>query len=188
MELTGQRSGDGAKMKADIGEADVTFRGAVKATVPFEALVAEARGSLLILSFGGTTVELAAGSRAAQLASRIRSPPTRCDRLGVQAGMTAAAAGTLDAAFKSELAARATVVPGVPRDPVDVLVFGADAPAQLDVLPKLAALVVPGGTLWVVVPKALPESAVQAALRKAGLKADGASSFGAERMACRGRR
>ncbi|MFO1532759.1 MAG: hypothetical protein ABR562_03530 [Thermoplasmatota archaeon] len=170
-ELTGIRSGDGAKMKAEVGEDHVAFRGAVKADVPFEEIVAEARGTLLVLSFRGTTVELGAGARAAQLASRIRSPPSRLDRLGVPAGASTAAAGPLDAGLRSELASRTHMAAGVPRDPVDHLFFAVDAAEALLAVPKLVPLVAPGGTLWVVSdPARVPAAKVGSAARAAGLQ------------------
>ena len=71
-ELSGILRGTGAKMKAEVGDGKVAFRGAVKAEVPFAEIVAEARGTLLVLSFRGHVVEVSAGARAAQLAARIR--------------------------------------------------------------------------------------------------------------------
>lgn len=71
-ELTGSLRGNGAKIKAEVGPGQVAFRGAIKAQVPFSEIGAEARGSLLVLTFRGHTVDLAAGSKAAQLAARIR--------------------------------------------------------------------------------------------------------------------
>jgi len=73
-ELTGIMRGTGAKMKADVGDRAVVFRGAFKGEVPFSEIDAEARGTLLVLSFRGHVVEVAAGGRAAQYAARIRRP------------------------------------------------------------------------------------------------------------------
>lgn len=171
-ELTGILAGTGAKMKAEVMDDHVVFRGAIKAEVPFEDVVAEARGTLLILSFAGNTVELGAGARASQLASKVRSPPGRLDRLGIDYGVSAATAGPLDTAFKGELATRAVVAPGVPKDPVDVLLFAAGSAADLAPLARLAALVKPEGTLWLVATReAVPLAAVAAAAKAAGLKA-----------------
>jgi hypothetical protein len=171
-ELTGILSGTGAKMKGEVGEGHVAFRGAFKADVPFEEIVAEARGTLLVLSCRGHVVELGAGAKAGALAAKIRSPPSRLDRLGVQHGQSAAVAGPIDPAFKSELGARAAVAPGAPREPVDLLFFAVEAAAQLEPLPKLVALLAPGGALWVVFPKGRSptEAQVASAARAAGLK------------------
>ncbi|HUR63274.1 MAG TPA: hypothetical protein VM241_02220 [Candidatus Thermoplasmatota archaeon] len=176
-ELTGILSGTGAKMKGEVGEGEVSFRGAFKADVPFEEIVAEARGTLLVLSCRGHVVELGAGAKAGALAAKIRSPPSRLDRLGVQAGMTAAVAGPLDAAFKAELGARAVVAPGAPRQPVDALFFAVESAAQLEPLPKLSALVAAGGSLWVVTAKgkAPTEAQVAAAAKAAGLRPQGSA-------------
>ena len=71
-ELTGILKGTGAKMKAEVGEGVVHFRGQWKAEVPFAEITAEARGTLLVLSCRGQVVEVSAGSNAQKLASRIR--------------------------------------------------------------------------------------------------------------------
>ncbi len=72
-ELTGSLTGTGAKMKAEIGTGVVVFRGAFKAEVPFKEIVAEARGTLLILSTRGHVVQLAGGAKAASMAAKIRA-------------------------------------------------------------------------------------------------------------------
>ena len=71
-ELTGILKGTGAKMKADVGDGVVHFRGQWKADVPFAEITPEARGTLLVLSCRGQVVEVAAGAQAQKLASRIR--------------------------------------------------------------------------------------------------------------------
>ncbi len=71
-ELTGILRGTGAKMKADVRDGKVAFRGAFQGEVPFSEIVAEARGTLLVLSFRGHVVEVGAGAKAGQLAARIR--------------------------------------------------------------------------------------------------------------------
>jgi hypothetical protein len=172
IELTGLLAGTGAKMKAEVGEDQVAFRGAFKADVPFEEIVAEARGTLLVLSCRGHVVELGAGAKAGALAAKVRSPPSRLDRFGVPPGASAAVAGPLDAAFRTELGTRAAVAAGAPRQPVELLFFAVESAAQLEPLPKLAMLVAPGGSLWVVHPKgkAPTEAQVAAAGRVAGLR------------------
>lgn len=71
VELTGIQRGTGAKVKADMQGGVVVFRGAVKATVPFAELGAEARGTLLSLTYKDHVFDLAAGSKAAGFASKI---------------------------------------------------------------------------------------------------------------------
>ncbi len=70
-ELTGIMRGTGAKMKADIQQGSIVFRGALKATVPFSELGAEARGTLLSLTYKEHIIDLAAGAKAAKLAAMI---------------------------------------------------------------------------------------------------------------------
>lgn len=71
-ELTGILKGTGAKMKAEVGEGVVHFRGQWKAEVPFSEITPEVRGTLLVLSCRGQVVEVSAGSQAQKLAARIR--------------------------------------------------------------------------------------------------------------------
>jgi hypothetical protein len=187
LDLTGIVSPGGAKAKAELLADSVVFRGDIKQEVGFEEITAEARGGLLVLSFRGRTVELSAGAKAAALAAQIRSPPSRLDRLGIELGQSAAVAGAIDPGFKAELGTRAAVAQGPPRAPVDVLVYAANAPADLEVLPKLAPLV--GGTLWVVIPSApgspLNEAKVAAAAKPAGLKVAGQARFSPTHAAIR---
>ncbi|MHB1262735.1 MAG: hypothetical protein ACYC2H_13590, partial [Thermoplasmatota archaeon] len=164
--------------------------GDIKQEVGFEEITAEARGTLLVLSFRGKTVELSAGAKAGAFAAKIRSPPSRLDRLGIEYGITAAVAGPLEAAFKSELATRAAVSAGAPKDPVQLLVLAAEpGPAtMLANLPKLVPFIAPGGTVLIVVPTVasdLSPSKVQAAAKAAGLKEKGSARFSGTHAAFR---
>src|SRR5687768_1946783 len=159
IELTGIVTPGGAKAKAELMEDAVVFRGDIKQEVGFEEITAEARGTLLVLSFRGKTVELSAGAKAGAFAAKIRSPPSRLDRLGIEYGVSAAVAGPVEPAFRGELATRAVVATGAPKDPVQLLVLGAEpAPtSMLSNLAKLVPFVAPGGTLLVVVPANAPD-------------------------------
>src|SRR5688572_126908 len=156
IELTGIVTPGGAKAKAELLEDSVVFRGDLKQEVGFEEITAEARGGLLVLSFRGKTVELSAGAKASAFAAKIRSPPSRLDRLGIEYGVSAAVAGPIDPSFRSELSTRAVIAAGAPREPVQLLVLAAEpAPtSMLANLPKLTPFVAPGGTVLVVVPAA----------------------------------
>lgn len=185
-ELTGILTGTGAKMKAEVLDDQVSFRGAFKGEVPFEEIVAEARGTLLVLSFRGITVEVGAGARAAQLAAKVRSPPSRLDRMGIGAGLTAAVAGPVDPAFRSEVATRTNLVQGVPKEPVEVLFLAAEELAHLDALPRLKALVAPGGSIWVLFAAGGAVAAkVRGAAKSAGLPVKAEARFSATHVALR---
>lgn len=186
IELTGIVTPGGAKAKAELLEDSVAFRGDIKQEVGFEEITAEARGGLLVLSFRGKTVELSAGAKAGAFAAKIRSPPSRLDRMGIEYGMSAAVAGPLDATFRSELATRAVVAAGIPREPVQVLVFAAVDAAALASLAKLAPLVAGDGTLWVIAPATdVPASKVQSAAKSAALRDRGTTRFSATHTAYR---
>jgi hypothetical protein len=70
-ELTGIMRGTGAKMKVDILGDHLVFRGAVKAKVPFVEVDAEARGTLLVLTYKEQLMDFASGSKAVRFASLI---------------------------------------------------------------------------------------------------------------------
>jgi len=189
IELTGIVTPGGAKAKAEILDDAVAFRGDIKQEVGFEEITAEARGTLLVLSFRGKTVELAAGAKAGAFAAKIRSPPSRLDRLGVEYGVSAAVSGPLEAAFRNELAARAVLATGAPAAPVQLLVVAVEAGTPgLANLPKLAPFLAAGGLVLVVVPNAasdLSAAKVEAAGRAAGLRANGNVRFSATHVAHR---
>jgi hypothetical protein len=190
IELTGIVTPGGAKAKAELMDDAVVFRGDIKQEVGFEEITAEARGSLLVLSFRGKTVELSAGAKAGAFAAKIRSPPSRLDRLDIEYGVSAAVAGPLEPTFKAELATRAVVAAGAPREPVQLLVVGAEpaTPSMLTNLGKLVAFVAPHGVVFVVVPATasdLSPSKVQAAAKAAGLKEAGSARFSPTHVAHR---
>ena len=190
IELTGIVTPGGAKAKAELLDDAVVFRGDIKQEVGFEEITAEARGGLLVLSFRGKTVELSAGAKASAFAAKIRSPPSRLDRLGIEYGVSAAVAGPLEPAFRSELSTRAVIAAGTPREPVGLLVLAAEpAPtSMLANLPKLMPFVAAGGQVLVVVPTGasdLSATKVQAAAKAAGLKEKGMARFSATHTAFR---
>lgn len=190
IELTGIVTPGGAKAKAELLEDAVVFRGDIKQEVGFEEITAEARGSLLVLSFRGKTVELSAGAKAGAFAAKIRSPPSRLDRLGIEYGVSAAIAGPVDATFRSELATRAVIASGTPKEPVQLLVLAAEPgpTSMLSNLPKLMPFVASGGSVLLVVPAGasdLSASKVQTAARSAGLKDKGSTRFSPTHIAHR---
>lgn len=190
IDLTGIVTPGGAKAKAELMDDSVVFRGDIKQEVGFEEITAEARGGLLVLSFRGKTVELSAGAKAGAFAAKIRSPPSRLDRLGIEYGVSAAVAGPIEPVFRSELSTRAVVSAGAPREPVQLLVLAAEpAPtSMLTNLPKLLPFVAAGGTVLIVVPVAasdLSAAKVQATARSAGLQQKGTTRFSSTHVAYR---
>lgn len=182
IELTGIVTPGGAKAKAEILDDLVRFAGNLKQEVGFEEITAEARGTLLVLSFRGHTVELAAGAKAGALAAKVRSPRSRLDRLGIDYGVTAAVAGPVEPAFRRELESRAVVSTGAPKEPVGLLVLAAEpAPtSMLTNLGKIVPFVAEGGTVLIVTPNAAAElsaTKVQAAAKASGLEGAGATRF-----------
>jgi len=173
-ECAARLDGSPSRGKALLETTKLSFRGDFRLRVPLSEVRGVAvAGGRLTLRFKGQTLALDLGPEAARWADKIRNPPNRLDKLGVKPTSRAAVVGKLDGDFLTELAARAAAVArGVPRAPVDLLFYAANARADLARLPSLRRALNPDGALWVVRPKgqtAITERDVMAAGKKAGL-------------------
>lgn len=132
----------------------------------------DVRGSELRLATPDGIFEIELGDQAAAWAAKIRSPPSRAQKLGLAAGLRVALIGLDDAALKAEVSASGArrVEPG---GGVDLIFLGAEASGDLAPLPGLVEKLAPAGALWVVRRKGrgatLAEGDVRAAARAAGL-------------------
>jgi hypothetical protein len=146
--------------KALLETTELLFRGDFRVRIPFGEIEGlEIDGERLLIRHGGQgatrTLALELGAAAAaRWAAKIRSPPSRLDKLGVKPASRVAVIGRLDEDFLSELEGRvAAVVRGAPRAPVDVLFYTTEARAELDRLDELRGRIAPDGAIWVVRPK-----------------------------------
>jgi hypothetical protein len=132
----------------------------------------DVRGSELRLATPDGIFEIELGEQATAWAARIRSPPSRAQKLGLAAGQRVALVGLEDAALKAEVS-QAGARRAEPGSGVDLIFLGAETSADLAQLPRLAERLAPAGALWVVRRKgpgaALAEGDVRAAARAAGL-------------------
>ena len=73
------------------------------------------------------------------------------DKLGIRPGMRVALVDIDDAEIRPLIAGRTTdVTEGLPKPDTDVVLLGAETPADLDPLPSLATRIRPNGAIWVV--------------------------------------
>jgi hypothetical protein len=73
------------------------------------------------------------------------------DKLGIRPGLRVALIGIDDPEIRPLIAARTTdVTEGLPEPDTDVVLLGAEAPAELEPLPLLASAIRPNGAIWVV--------------------------------------
>jgi len=132
----------------------------------------DVRGSELRLATAEGIFEIELGEQAAAWAAKIRSPPSRAQKLGLAAGQRVALVGLDDAALKAEVSA-AGARRVEPSSGVDLVFLRAETSADLESLPGLVEQLPPAGALWIVRRKghgaALGEGDVRAAGRAAGL-------------------
>jgi hypothetical protein len=166
----------------------VLFRGPERFKVSFGELTSvKADGGVLKLEFEGGPAELELGAAAEKWARKILNPPSLMDKLGVKAGLTVRLIGGFDEfepGFGKLIAERKAVA--VDKGKCDLLFLAAGRSRELDRMRKLKANLKPGGALWMVYPKGVPEireiEVIQAG-RAAGMKDVKVASFSATHTA-----
>jgi hypothetical protein len=166
--------GEIAQGKAVLEQHDLIFRGRTRLAIPLKSIAsAVASDGSLVVRFGKTTAIFDIGTVASRWASRITNPPSRLDKLGVKAGMTALMAGERDEELVREIKLRgARVVRIAPSEGADLLFYGASRRDMLVEVRRLKRSLKSNGALWVIRPKgstAITESEVMAAGKNAGL-------------------
>jgi hypothetical protein len=163
------------KGRAQLETDFVLFRGPLRFKVSFGELTGvKAEGGVLKLEFAGGPAELELGAAAEKWARKILNPPSLMDKLGVKAGLTVRLIGEFDEFepdFGKQIAERKAVA--VAKGKCDLLFLAAGGSTELDRIRKLRANLKPGGALWVVYPKGVPdirEVEVIQAGRAAGMK------------------
>jgi len=159
--------------KALLEQHEVIVRGDERVVIPINSVTsAVADGGSLTLRFGRKTAILEIGSDAAKWAKRIMNPPSRLDKLGAKAGMSALVTGAPHADLLVELKARGVVVTATARSTFALIFYGAEHRDDLRKLTDLRRRLKPAGALWVIRPKgskAITEAEVMSAGKRAGL-------------------
>jgi hypothetical protein len=151
----------------------VLFRGDFRVKLPLTSITAVSTkdGRLSLKSAEGTLV-LGLGPAADKWASKIRSPKSRIEKLGVKAGARVSVLGIDDDAFLEELKQAGADVATRVRQQSDQIFFGVNSEKDLQRFAALLPSIVPDGALWAIRRKGLAdasEAATMAAGKAAGL-------------------
>jgi hypothetical protein len=169
--------GAAARGKAQLETTDLLFRaesGAFRARVPLaEVKAVTVAGAALTVKWPGGTLVLTLGPAAEKWAQKIKNPPSRLDKLGVQPGARVALVGRFDfdSTFEDEVAAKASLASPSSKAGVALLFYAPVAPPDLERIPALAKRLDPAGALWVIRPKGKQTAVTESATRAAGLAA-----------------
>jgi hypothetical protein len=166
--------GEASRGKALLETTELLFRGGFRARVPLsEVKTATVSGRTLTVKWRGGTLALDLGADAAKWAEKIKTPPSRLDKLGVKPGTRVALLDVADtfAAFSEELARAGAALAA--RGPVDIFFYAPMKSADLnrDRVVALAKRLAPAGAMWIVRPKGKDTPVTEAATRHAGLAA-----------------
>jgi hypothetical protein len=153
----------------------VLFRGPERFKVSLGELIGvKADGGILKLEFAGGPAELELRAAAEKWARKILNPLSPMDKLGVKSGLIVRLIGRFDEfepSFGKDIAEHQAVV--VAKGKCNLLFLAAGTSAELDRIRKLKVNLKPGGALWVIYPKGVPqikELEVIQAGRAAGMK------------------
>ena len=173
--------------KALLEQHEVIVRGDQRVVIPINAVTsAVAKDGTLTLRFGRKTAVLELGPDAQKWAKRITNPPSRVEKLGVKAGMTALITGVRHEDLVDELTARGVTVAASARDGFSLIFYGAEHRDDLRKLAELRQKLKSDGALWVIRPKGsknVTEAEVMAAGKRAGLVDVKVASFSATHTA-----
>jgi hypothetical protein len=165
--------------RALLETSELIFRGETRLKIAFKDMSAiEASDGRLLISFPQGKAVFHLGDRAGKWAHKILHPPSRMDKLGVQAGSRLRWIGAPDPAFRREAEERGAAFVRSNPDIAFVCAPNARELAEIDRLPP--------GPVWIVYPKGkaeLREIDVLNAGRAAGLVDIKVASFSATQTA-----
>jgi hypothetical protein len=173
--VTARFKGATATGKARLETDVVHFSGGdLKLVIPFTQMSkVTARAGTLSVTFADGTVSFDLGPAAAKWADKILHPPSRLQKIGVNAAWRVSAIGVNDPAFLKELEGAVSYLSiGRVVKEADAIFVGVTKEAELARLEKLKGSLKPNGALWIIRPKGRPEiseRATMAAGKAAGL-------------------
>jgi hypothetical protein len=135
---------------------ELVFRGDFRLRIALKTTKrVEADGDVLVIETAdGTVARFDVGRLAAKWAEKIRSPPSRLDKLGVTGESKVALIGAFDDDFTKELAARAACVGA---RAASLVLFAASSAKDLARVAALRKKLPDDGALWIVYPKGRKE-------------------------------
>ena len=136
---------------ASLEQDEILFRGDARLLIPLQGIQeVDARDGQLVVTFGGRHAVFDLGVNAERWATRISSPPSRLQKLGVRKGMRIAVIGVDDEQLVQEMTACGAIVIGSRASGLDMIFFGARSPGDLKRLAPLAARIKPSGGIWLI--------------------------------------
>ncbi|MEW6684352.1 MAG: DUF3052 family protein [Nitrospirota bacterium] len=173
---TCRSEGRTSKGTAHLDSTSLVFRGEFRLAIPLKDVAqVEARDGRLTLTFSAGTASLDLGKAAETWASKIKSPKSLIDKLGVKPGARVCVLGVQDEAVLDQLRQRTDQVTHKPRPDADIIFYAADSLDALKSLTRLKASLKPDGAIWVVSLKGkqarIKDTDVMAVARDAGLVA-----------------
>jgi hypothetical protein len=171
--------------KAQLETDYLLFRGPERFKINLGDLTqVKAESGVLKLEFSGGPAELELGAAAEKWARKILNPPSLMDKLGVKPGLMVRLVGEFDPEFRMQVAERKAST--VAKGKSNLLFLAAARSLELNQIQKLKANLEPGGALWVIYPKGVPqikEIQVIEAGRAAGMKDVKVAKFSATHTA-----
>lgn len=157
--------------RAQLETDHVLFRGDFRVKLPLSSITAvSTKDGVLSLKSAEGTLALAIGPSAGKWATKIASPPSRVQKLGVKPGMRISVLGMSDAAFEAELEKAGADVSTRLRKDSDQIYIAIESAKDLGrfetVLPSLRQ----DGAVWAIRRRGLKD-ATEAATMAAGLAA-----------------
>jgi hypothetical protein len=159
---------------AKLESESLIFRGDFRLTLAFKDLTSvEAKDGELCVRFPGGAAVFELGAQAEKWATKIRSPKSLIDKLGVKADHQVSLLGIADESFCKGLKERTNkVATGQPKSGSDIVFLAAAAKRDLKKLGALQARLKKNGAIWVVWPKGkqeLREDDIRSAAIETGL-------------------
>ena len=159
--------------RAQLETDHVLFRGDFRVRLPLSAITGvSSRDGVLSLKSAEGTLALDLGNAADKWASKIRSPKTRVEKLGVKPGARVSIVALHDDAFVEELKHAGADVSTRMRRHSDQIYVAVESAKDLTRFATLVSSLAPDGAVWAIRRKGLKdasEAATMAAGKAAGL-------------------
>jgi len=166
--------GKKAAGKALLETDELIFRGEdIRLKIPYKSVSSiDAVDGVLHVAWQSGVASFELGPQAVKWADRIRTPPSRIDKLDVKPGQLVLFVGIRDATLREEIETRGATVVARPIAPVDAVFVAANERSDLRRLATVQNFLKRDGSIWVIRPKGRPsisENDVMTAGKNAGL-------------------
>ena len=160
--------------KAWLETDELIFRGVnLRLSIPYKSISrVDASEGVLRVTWPGGDAAFELGAAAVKWIDKIRNPPSRIDKLGIQAGQKVLFVGLRDPALREEIETCGATVLARGAVGVDAIFIAANERDDLARLVTVLKFLKRDGAIWVIRPKGSPaisEGDVRKAGRNAGL-------------------